>query len=306
MSTFTGYPEQASLRGDLVVILRSAVKSKPDMADRENIGIAWGAPWQTIDRPTHRHLGHLNARLARHVNFEYMNEKELEEALLSAISTYRGLSPKPNIREFAGEVLSGMAKPARALVFYLGVNHLKVKSSFTIGEVEILTKAQAKRAIDNNRWPSAFNSSPSFARVTTSGTNSQARLQRARFAVQEALGEARLVIQEELGRMGGIREQWLFDLNGAWAARYGARWSSGLAGGDSLNQSFWRCRTMRDGASRSRALTIRSPWYQRGSVLAVEPRSAGSMPRPERATGVSRSQWCTAQWRRSSSRKRPA
>jgi hypothetical protein len=227
MSPFTSYSEARSLQGDLVVLLRSAAKSNPDMGDREHIGIAWGSPWQAIDRPTYRRVVQLNARLARHLNFEYLTRKELEDALLKAISEYRNSSPRPNIREYADAVLSEMAKPARSLVFYLGVNHLKVKKSLTIGDVEILTKAQAKRAIDNNRWPSAFNDSPSFARLTIEGTNPQAQLQRARFAVQEALGAARLVIQEELGRMGGIREQWLFDLSGDWVARYGARWSSG-------------------------------------------------------------------------------
>ena len=174
MSPLTGYPEEGSIRGDLVVILRSGAKSKPDMADREHIGIAWGTPMQTIDRPTYRGMVHLTSRLTRHVNFEYMERKEVEDTLLDAVSTYRDLSPKPNVREFASEVLSKMAKRARSLVYYLGVNHLKVKTSFTIGEVEILTKAQAKRAIDNNRWTATFNSSPSFARVTIEGTNSRA------------------------------------------------------------------------------------------------------------------------------------
>jgi hypothetical protein len=200
------------------------------MSDRDHIGIAWGTPWQTIDRPTYRRLVQLNARLARHLNFEYQTDKEREDTLLSAVTEFRSRSPKPNVRDFASEFLSNMAKPARSLVFYLGVNHLKLKKALAIGEVEILTKAQAKRAIDNNNWPSEFNSSASFARVTIAGTNPQLRLQRARFAVEEALGAARLVLQEELGRMGGIREQWLFDLNGTWVARYGARWSSG----------FWR------------------------------------------------------------------
>ena len=176
---------------------------------------------------TYRRLLHLNARLVRHLNFEYIKQKDGKDILLNAIRTYRDLSPKPDIREFAGEVLSNMAKQTKSLVFYLGVNHLKVKSAFNIGEVEILTNAQAKRAIDNNRWPSAFNSSPSFARATIEGTNPQLLLQRARFTVQEALGATRLVIQEALGRMGGIREQWLFDLNGAWVARHGAQWTSG-------------------------------------------------------------------------------
>jgi len=227
MSPLTGYKEEASLRGDLVVILRNALKTRPEMSDREHIGIAWGSPWQAIDRPTYRRLVQLNWSLARHLNFEHLSHKDREDSVLGAIAELRRSSIRPDIREFAGAVLMEMAKPARSLVIYLGVNHLKVKKALTIGEVEILTKAQAKRAIDNNKWPSEFNSSPSFARVTIAGTNPQLRLQRARFAVQEALGAARLVLQEELGRMGGVREQWLFDLNGTWVARYGARWSSG-------------------------------------------------------------------------------
>ncbi len=226
----TGYSDEANLRGDLVVILRGAAKSKPSMSDRDHIGIAWGTPWQTLDRPTYRRVVQLNARLARHLNFEHLGYKDGEDALLSVIAEFRGLTGKPDVRQFAGEALSKMAKPARSLVFYLGVNHLKLKRALKIGDVEIITKAQAKKAIDNNFWPSEFNDSPSFARVTIAGTNPQLRLQRARFAAEEALGAARLVLQEELGRMGGVREQWLFDLNGTWVVRYGANWRSG----------FWR------------------------------------------------------------------
>lgn len=183
-------------------------------------------------RPEHEHVGldgdgeeHLDRivdELIRHLYFEHLSRKQIEETLYQSARSYREAEggKRPPIKQQAAETIDALASEPLQRTVYLGVTNLKLPHGTVVGDVTFVDPSLDPELV------AAF--ANGFTRtvpellcevVVTAGT-SGLLLSRARYAGEIALG---LVRQHNLfGFMAKIYlEQVLYGFDGTWVWRDG-------------------------------------------------------------------------------------
>lgn len=209
-----GYPERAALIAELCGLWKAARRPLP--AEWET-SLLDADGWQALDR--------LADRLARHLSFEHHDRRKLREALKSAVRRYKtpgGRSGLDN-RQFAAEVLDGLAREPVRRTLYLGVEHLKLPHGTTVGDVRFLLLSEELELAQSFAWFGA--GAPAMVcEVEVVGGTEEFLRDRARQATEGALA---LVRQQVL--FGGFYkvylDQVMFGLDGKYTLRDGEQYA---------------------------------------------------------------------------------
>ena len=123
------YPDRSALIADMCGLWKAARRAPPEEA-----------PGSCLDGDGWERLYRLAERLVRHLNFEYLEQRKLRNVLVGAVRQYKDPpdGKRPNGRQFAAEILDGLAREPMRRTLYLGVQHLKLPHAVTVGEVRFL------------------------------------------------------------------------------------------------------------------------------------------------------------------------
>lgn len=202
------YPGRADLVGGMQPLLKAA--RRPLAPEWERFGLD-GDGWHQLDLLAHR--------LTRHVYFEHLGRKKIQDALHEAVLGYRAMAPsaRPAGRHFAAATLDAMAREPLRRTVYLGVEHLKVPHGTVVGGVRFIEPSSDPELVESfSRFGEA---APSLLCevVVTAGTSDILR-DRARDFAETALG---LVRQQNLFGFNAkiYLDQVLYRLDGTWTWR---------------------------------------------------------------------------------------
>ncbi len=123
------YSGRADLIGSMQPLLKSA--RRPLAPEFERFGVGQDG-WNQINV--------LTDRLERHYYFEHLGRKKICDALREGVQRYRTTPPASRLpgKDFAAEILDGMAEKPLRRTLYLGVEHLKLPDGTVVGEVRFL------------------------------------------------------------------------------------------------------------------------------------------------------------------------
>jgi len=207
-SSGAAYPQRSELIADLCQLLKLARRPLPDDQERYD-----------LDREGWKHMVKLSGRLSRHMSFEHIGRRQLQQDLRDAVRHYKAPSDgvRPNAKAFASELLDGWVQDPIRATFYLGIRHLRVPHSTTVRGVRLLRVSEDEALTQSFGWRG--DSVPEFAcEVTVTGGTDDLRLQRARKAADGAL--ALLRQQMLFGFQATIYlEQVMFGLDGTYTWR---------------------------------------------------------------------------------------
>lgn len=123
------YPQRAELIAELCGLWKAARRPLPEK-------------WKTsvLDSEGWDLLSKLADRLARHLSFERLGRRELRDALVAAVRCYKSQEGREgrNNKQFAADVLDGLAHNPMRRTLYLGVQHLKLPHQTTVGNIRFL------------------------------------------------------------------------------------------------------------------------------------------------------------------------
>jgi hypothetical protein len=128
-----GYPQRAALVAELCRLWKAARRPLPK-----------GSKSSVLDDQGWDVLIRLADRLARHLGFEHLGQRELSDALVAAVKRYQspdGRQGRSN-EEFAAEVLDGLAQEPLRRTLYLGVQRLRLPHGTTVGGARFLLTSE--------------------------------------------------------------------------------------------------------------------------------------------------------------------
>jgi hypothetical protein len=170
--------------------------------------------WYLLDR--------LTDRLIRHVSFEHLQRRELRSALRDAVRRYKNPADgtRPVGKQFAAEILDGLAREPMRHTLYLGVEHLNLPHGTTVGDVRFLRLSEDDELAESFAW--FRDKAPELVcEVEAIGGTDDLILERARKTAELSLA---LVRQQMLfGLMAKIYlDQVMFGLDGKYTWREGS------------------------------------------------------------------------------------
>ncbi len=167
-------------------------------------------------------LEKLTDRLVRHMSFEHLERPQLRGALRDAVRRYKDPANgrRSASRQFAAEILDGLAQEPMRRTLYLGIQHLKLPHGTTVGGVRFLRLPEDDVLAESFAW--FRDSAPELVcEVEAIGGTNGLVLERARKTAERALA---LVRQQILfGFMSKIYlDQVMFGLDGKYTWREGS------------------------------------------------------------------------------------
>lgn len=205
------YPQRAELIAELCALWKAARRPLPE-------------GWKTsvLDEEGWDHLDRLAYRLARHLSFEHLERRELRDALVAAVRRYKspqGREGRSN-KQFAAEVLDGLAKEPMQGTLYLGVQHLRLPHRTIVGGVSFLLLSEDPLLAQSFEY-FGDDAPEMVCEVEVVGGTDDLLRDRARRTAEGALA---LVRQQVLfGGMSKIYlDQVMFGLDGKYTFRAGA------------------------------------------------------------------------------------
>ena len=170
--------------------------------------------WEVLERLTNR--------LEHHVHFEHLKRDQLRAALRNAVRSYRSppSGKRSGLKEYAAQLLDGLAQAPTRRIVYLGVRHLKLAHRTVVGDVRFLRLSEDAELAESFAWFRDLEPEMVCEVEATGGTDALV-LERARKAAERALA---LVRQQILfGFMAKIYlDQVMFGLDGKYTWREGA------------------------------------------------------------------------------------
>ena len=205
------YPDRSALIADMCGLWKAARRAPPEEA-----------PGSCLDGDGWERLYRLAERLVRHLNFEYLEQRKLRNVLVGAVRQYKDPpdGKRPNGRQFAAEILDGLAREPMRRTLYLGVQHLKLPHAVTVGEVRFLLPSHDEELAQ--AFARLGDAAPELVcEVEAVGGTDELLRDRARKTVEGALA---LVRQQMLfGSMNKIYlDQVMFGLDGKYSWREGS------------------------------------------------------------------------------------
>jgi hypothetical protein len=209
------YPQRAALVAELCKLWKAARRPLPEEL---KTSVLDGDGWDALSK--------LADRLARHLSFEYLDRREIHDALVTAVRRYKSPNVRNGLdnRQFAAEILDALAREPMRRTLYLGVQHLKLPHGTVVGDARflLLSKDQAMEesfARFRDRAPVMV------CEVKAIGGTEALLRDRARQAAEGALA---LVRQQIL--FGGLSkiylDQVIFGLDGKYTWRDGADYAT--------------------------------------------------------------------------------
>jgi hypothetical protein len=170
--------------------------------------------WKVLER--------LTSRLERHLSFEHLERDQLRAELREAVRNYRSPASgkRPGLKEYATQLLDGLAQTPMRRIVYLGVRHLKLANPTVVGDVRFLMLSENADLAESFAWFRDL-APEMVCEVEAIGGSGALVLERARKKAERALA---LVRQQILfGFMAKIYlDQVMFGLDGKYSWREGA------------------------------------------------------------------------------------
>jgi hypothetical protein len=202
-------PDRAALVNSLCGLLK--VARRPLEGEDKRYG---------LDNEGRRLIWALARRLSAYLHFEHHTTKELEADLRGAIDRYRAHldeRPRPDLKDFAGGVLDGLAADPTVWTAYLGVRDLGLPPDMSVGSVRFMDPHDEAGLVED--FQRASGAEPGLVCVTQvlAGTSDLA-IARARQAAEGALA---LIRQKMLfGFMAKMHPgQLAFDVDGRYVLK---------------------------------------------------------------------------------------
>jgi hypothetical protein len=179
------------------------------------------APTSCLDGKGWDELYQLTDRLVRHLSFEYLSRREIEDALIEAVRRYRRWPPgqRPEAKMLAADFLDGLAREPSRRTVYLGVQHVKLPDGVVAGSARFLRVSQHEALAQ--AFAGFGDKAPELVcEVEAVGGTDELLLGRARQTANSALA---LVRQQMLFGFNAkiYLDQVMFELDGTYTWRVG-------------------------------------------------------------------------------------
>src|SRR5712692_5447176 len=137
------YPRRAELIADMCGVLKAARRPLTDESKRLELD---PDGWELLEK--------LTDRLVRHTSFEHLGRPQLRSALRDAVRRYKDPANgrRPDSRQFAAEILDGLAQEPMRRTLYLGVQHLTLPHGTTVGGVRFLRLSEDDGLAESFAW----------------------------------------------------------------------------------------------------------------------------------------------------------
>jgi hypothetical protein len=209
-SRIGSYPQRSELIADMCGLLKAARRPLTDKCKHFDLD----ADGKVLER--------LTDRLECHLNFEHLKRDHLRAELRNAVRNYRSLASgkRPGLKEYATQLLDGLAQTPTRRIVYLGVRHLKLAHTTVVGDVRFLRLSEDADLAESFAWFRDL-APEMVCEVEAIGGTDALLLERARKTAERALA---LVRQQILfGFMAKIYlDQVMFGLDGKYTWREGA------------------------------------------------------------------------------------
>jgi hypothetical protein len=210
-SATASYGERGALIADMCGVLKAARRPLSDELKRFDLD---AGGWALLER--------LTDRLVRHVSFEHLHRDELRRALRDAVRRYTNPpeGTRPVSKEFAAEILDGLARQPMRRTLYLGVEHVTVPHGTAVGDARFLCLSDDDKLAESFAW--FREQAPELVcEVEAVGGTDDLVLERARKTAERSL--ALLRQQMLFGFTAKIYlDQVMFGLDGKYTWREGA------------------------------------------------------------------------------------